>query len=92
MDVRRLYSLVVLGDELSWKYFGSREGSFPRFLRRLLLTGCCRSMQLVSKVRIVTGVQNGSLHFLSNYTSKMASISRLKCFATFSTISGSFSG
>lgn len=64
-----LYYFVVLGELLSWKYLGSREGSLPRFFRRLLLTGCCKSMKFVRRVRTLTGLQKGNLHFLSKTTS-----------------------
>lgn len=69
VEVRRLNYFVVLTAEFSWKYFGSRDGNLPRFLKRLFDTGFCKSIPRVSSVFTLTGVQNGNLAFLSNSTS-----------------------
>ena len=44
VDVRRLNSLVVFASEFYSKYPWLLDGNFANFLRRVFVTGACKSM------------------------------------------------
>lgn len=60
-----LYSSVVLGELFYLKYYKLLEGSLAKCFNKLLVIGCCKSINVSINVLTLTGVTKLSFGFLS---------------------------